>query len=302
MAETVRLTDRHLLNTIAKFPPEIQQLPDQRSFYLSLAIVKHFLGEAWCDQHLQPDGSSGFLRLDMQDSVRAEEQSFRLLDLAELFWNLQHVDGFDTCIARMRQGVLEATYAELDLGRMLYVSNVEFRFVVPSGKLGDDFDIEMKLSDGLIVCADAKCKIETTDFSPATVLNTLKDARKKLPENRPSILFVKVPSQWFKTEGVGQILFAVAKSFMRTTRRVVSVKFFVSTIEWENGHVTHTHRFQEISNPSNKFDPTRDWDIFAEADETATPEQGNFSDVPPRWRRLVYYPQPTTWRPTSHTR
>jgi hypothetical protein len=82
-----------------------------------------------------------------------------------------------------------------------------------------------------------------------------------------------------------------ATPFMRGTGRIVSVKYFTSYIVWRDGGVTHTHRFKEYSNPANRFDKDRNWDMFVEADETATPNSfGELSNIPSRWRRLIYYP------------
>jgi hypothetical protein len=299
MASIVRLTDRHLLRTVASFPLQIQQDPTSRTFYLSLAIAKYFFGREWLDDHIEDTGRPGYLRLNWRDRVQAEVQSFRLVDFAELLFNLQHVEGFDDCIKKMRAGDVEGTYAELDLGRMLYQSSVDFRFVITSGQKGDDFDIEIRLNDGTVVCADAKCKIESTDFSERTVLNSLHRARTQFPGRRPSIVFMKVPPRWLiEHDGpvgtVKVLLTNVANKFLRSTGRVVSVKYYVSLIHWEAGHVTHIQAFEEINNhnAANRFDPSRNWDMFEEANENITPnEGGEFSDVPERWRRLMYYPQ-----------
>jgi hypothetical protein len=118
---------------------------------------------------------------------------FRVMDPAEVIYNLQPVPGFDECITRMRAGDIEGTYAELDFGRMLYLNKVPFRFVVPQGTTGRDYDIEIEYPNGTIASADAKCKIEGTDFSSNTIENTLKKARKQLPDSMPGIVFVKVP-------------------------------------------------------------------------------------------------------------
>jgi hypothetical protein len=246
------------------------------------------------DEHVRPEGSPGFLRQYDDDAkkVLSEEQSFRIVDLAELLYNLQNVEGFDDCIERMRKGLLESTYAELDLGRMLYLSSIDFRFVVPCGKKSNDYDIEIKLSDWPKVCADAKCKLETTDFSRETVRNALDKARKQFPAECPSIVFVKLPSQWRNEPSpVRDILYEVAMEFLRGTGRIVSVKYYTSRIVWRDGAVTYIQAFKEYSNPNNRFDPKRDWDMFTEADETAhANEHGEFTDVPQRWKRLIYFP------------
>jgi hypothetical protein len=171
----IRLEDRHLLKTIESFPPAIQNDRTSRTFYLSLAIVRHYLGPEWADEYVQDTGERGYVRLDWNGYH--QEQAYRIVDLAELLLNLQSIVGFDDCIKRMKSGDIEATYAELDLGRMLFQSDIDFRFVSTTGKKGDDYDLEIFLGDGTVLCADAKCKIEATDFSERTVANSLHQAR-----------------------------------------------------------------------------------------------------------------------------
>ena len=128
----------------------------------------------------------------------------------------------------MVNGDIEGTYAELDLGRMLYLSLTNFRFVSRSGKKGDDYDIEIALKDGIVVCADAKCKIETTDYSENTVRNSLQHARQQFPKDRPSVVFVKVPPRWLADQSeMKSHLTVIANEFLRGTGRVVSVKYYI---------------------------------------------------------------------------
>jgi hypothetical protein len=178
---------------------------------------------------------------------------------------LQRIPGFDTCIDRMRHGVLiESTYAELDFGRMLYSSNVDFRFV----------------ADGLVVCADAKCKVETTDFSENTVMNALKDARTQFTEDRPSIIFMKFPHHWFgKPIPPGVSLNSIARRFLRTTGRIVSVKFYASHIEYRDKELWHYLKHTEVPNPNNRFGSSRDWKML--------PPPGLY-EMPPNWKRLLW--------------
>src|SRR5712671_5500791 len=113
----------------------------------------------------------------------------------------------------MRDGNIEGTYAELDFGRMLYLNQVPFRFVVPQGATGRDYDIEVEYPNGVIASADAKCKIEHTGFTENSITNTLKKARKQLPDDRPGIIFVKVPSRWIANPESTAAMLSVARSF-----------------------------------------------------------------------------------------
>jgi hypothetical protein len=73
------------------------------------------------------------------EKAQIRSVSFKLVDFAELLLNLQDIHGFDTCIDRLKGGVIEPTFAELDLGRMLYCGDVDFRFVEPQQKKGLDY-------------------------------------------------------------------------------------------------------------------------------------------------------------------
>jgi hypothetical protein len=287
MDDVVRITDLHLLNTLARFPADILQNDSKRAFWLSLAVAKHFFGNDWLEQHVSVENPEpGFLRVIAGDDDRTQISTFRIVDLAELLFNLQNVSGFDCCIDRMREGNIESTYAELEFGRMLYSAGAVFRFVEPQQKKGADYDIEIILDDGTTVCADAKCKVETTEFSFKTVLNTLEHARKQFPKGRPSAIFAKVPFRWVETSEIGIELNQVANRFLRGTQRVVSIKYYISDVAYRDGMLTHRHVFNEVSNPNNKFDPNRNWDMFAEPNPTS-----NWNGMPLRWKRLLFFPK-----------
>ncbi len=286
MSNVIRLTEQHLLNTLARFPLDIMSDDSKRAFWLSVAVAKHFFGEEWLEQHVSVENQKpGFLRVIAGYDSATQISTFRIVDLAELLFNLQNVSGFDRCIDRMREGNIEATYAELDFGRMLYSAGAVFRFVEPQQKKGTDYDIEITLADSTTVCADAKCKIETTEFSSKTVLNTLEHARKQFPEDVPSAIFVKMPSRWVQEFETAVELNQIAYRFLRGTRRVVSIKYYIADLAYHEGSLTHRHAFREISNPNNKFDPDRNWDMFAEPNPTS-----NWNGMPLRWKRLLFFP------------
>jgi hypothetical protein len=285
MGRLAPITDKHLLATIANFPTELREGNSKRSFWLAIAVVKYFLGQEWLDEHVSWERNTpGFLRVIAGQSAETQISTFKLVDFAELLWNLQWTAGFDVCIDRLSQGVIEPTYAELDLGRMLYCGSVSFRFVEPQQIKGLDYDIEITLPDDMVVCADAKCKVEATDFSVDTVSNSLEKARRQFPKDRPSIIFMKVPPRWMKQPAPGLSLNAIAENFLRRTGRIVSVKFYFSNINYVGEALTHDHTFKEISNPNNRFDRSRDWNMFAEPQ----PPQG-WNGMPPRWRRLLFF-------------
>jgi hypothetical protein len=89
----------------------------------------------------------------------------------------------------------------------------------------------------MLACGDAKCKIESTIFSSITISNSLDKVLEQLPRDRPGIAFIKMPPKWLKEVGFERITTEVANDFLRQTRRIVSVKYYVSTVTYTDGMV-----------------------------------------------------------------
>jgi hypothetical protein len=287
MDQIPRITEQHLLNTLNTLPQGIIVDDTLRVVALSIAIIKHFLGVEWFDQHMTPTetGKSGFLRIIAGSHAEAQTSAFRAVDFAEAIFNLQNIEGFDNCLQQMKTASIEATYAEIDFGRWLYANQINFRFIKPIGKKRYDYDVEIIFEDGVQVCADAKCKIEENEFSHESVINTLNSARKQFPSDRPSTIFVKVPSHWFADLEHAIALEGIARDFLRGTQRVVSIIFYSNHLLYRDGSLSHSHAFKEVTNPRNRFDQERDWEMFK------TRPAGGWNGMPTVYRRLVFFPK-----------
>jgi hypothetical protein len=267
MVQRNRITREALQDAFDQIPKELNGAT--QSFALASAIVRGFLGDEWLDRHVMPSSRKpGFLTIDETDATTLDLSAYRISDLAEVLYNLQHIPGFDECIMRMRRGDIEGTYAELDFGRMLYLHRISFRYIIPSGVKGSSYDVEVIYPGGLAVCGDAKCKVEATRFTPKTIDDTLEKARSQLPDDRPGIVFVKLPPKWMEM------------------RRVVSVKYYASPITFIDGMLKVQHAFKEVSNPITDFGPPfQNWDIFH---WIVMPPEWN--GMPPWWQRTIFYP------------
>jgi len=271
-------------------PGEVKNDRVSSSISLGIKVVRQFLGKGWVTKYVISDRHiKGFFSIDDSDKDLSQERSakslFRIVDLAEVLYNLQNTSGFDECITKMRDGNLESTYAELDLGRLLYIHSVPFQYIMSRGVKGLDYDVEIFYSDGTTACAEVKCKIEGTQFSEKGIMNMFKLAKKQLPENKPGILFVKLPSNWKKESDFGIAIRRIAEDFLRQTTRIVSVKYYVSTLDFEKNFMRHNHDFDEINNPNNKFDKMRDWKIFSKVYV-----KPGWNGMPPHWQRILFFP------------
>jgi hypothetical protein len=157
--QRIRIRLHHLAKAHAELSSDSVLHGQDKSFALGAGVVRRFLGEDWIDRHFNPDGLRGFFTIDETTQMTRAMAAFRLIDLAEALYNLQDVPGFDECIQGLRDDHVEATFAELDFGRMLYLNRVPFRFVPPLGVKRSDYDIEIiHPNTSQIICADAKCK------------------------------------------------------------------------------------------------------------------------------------------------
>ena len=80
-------------------------------------------------------------------------------------------------------------------------------------------------------------------------------------------------------------MIAAADTFLQGTQRVVSVKFYVSEIVFVDNKIAQLMRYREVSNPRNRFDTGRDWDIFSDREVPS-----GWNGMPPHWLRLLYFP------------
>jgi hypothetical protein len=286
MPQPPRITVDMLQAFLEPAPKELRANGMGESFMLGYMILKHYFSEAWTERYIDPGTAiSNFLKVDDSTALRREIAIFRIIDLAEVIFNLQGVEGFAGCIARMGDGVIEGTYAELDFGRMLYLTQVPFRFISPSGLKRADYDIEVLYPDGLVACADAKCKIEGTAVSYNTIMNTLKDARHQLPDDRPGIAFIKIPFAWMQEPEFDVIALKAAQDFLRNTRRIVSVKYYVGEFVEEGTMMRHRHLYKEFSNPDTRFGQNKNWDVFQRFE---LPPEAN--GMPAHWQRILFFP------------
>jgi hypothetical protein len=102
----------------------------------------------------------GYLTIDRSTALAFDRSAYRIMDLAEILFNLQYVQGFDECISRMREGDIDGTHAELDLGRMLFLNRIRFRYIIPTGVKGHTTQriVSVKYYTSAIVYIDGTLK------------------------------------------------------------------------------------------------------------------------------------------------
>jgi hypothetical protein len=162
-----RISFADLMETARSFPQAVRADDNRLTFTLAVSVIRHFFGQQWCEDHIIQDAAhsrpAGFLRLDFTPGYAGEKKTSRVLDFAETLFNLQNVEGFDDRVEQVRTAEVEAAFAEFDFARFLYIHDIAFKFVTPSGVKGRDYDFDIEYEDGREACADAKCRLEGTE-------------------------------------------------------------------------------------------------------------------------------------------
>jgi hypothetical protein len=286
MAPRNRVTPEILRRLTDAIPTRLKT-PDGQTEALAIAagVLRIFLGAEWVERHVISDNfKKGFLSVEKQDPIKREISFFRLIDLAEMLYNLQRVPGFDECVDRMRNGDIEGTLAELNVARLLFLNKVPFRFVIPRGVKKRDYDFDILCPNGRVACADAKCKIDETSFSEGGIRETLRKARKQLPNDKPGIIFVKTPQHYLTDPEFHAKAIKIAERFLGGVSRIVSVKFYVEPIQYMNNVMRIDFAYHEVSNPRTEFGDHVDWNLFRKQEQLAPDEVDH---IPPHYERII---------------
>jgi hypothetical protein len=168
--------------------------------------------------------------------------------LAETLFNLQHVSGLQSRIDQLPGKDLEASVAEFDSARLLFMNSIPIRFVEEIGKTGSDYDLCVDIN-GMSVACETKCKIEGTELSVSAIKSRLKDARSQLPSDRPGIVFVHIPEAWVRNELINEVAPQALNETFRGTRRISTVILFWEEWELSGEAAMRTVRFRTEHNP-----------------------------------------------------
>jgi hypothetical protein len=255
-----------------------------QSYGLALAILEYCFGFKWAERHILDEPKNGFLGRPLGTEEGGNIVMHRVRDLAELAINLMSVRGVESPLEQIANGEIESGYAELEAGKLLLRREIPFRFIWPSGVAGESFDLEITFPNGRLVCADTKCKIETSDFSENGVLNTLNDARKRnLPKGYPGAVILKIPQTWHEDDAIMTKVGDACRRFLRGTKRIVAVEVYSSMVAIRDGIIQDWMKGTEFRNEDHEFDPSLNWRLLTISSEPIP--------NPPIWWRIAdFYP------------
>jgi hypothetical protein len=198
-------------------------------FMMPLYVLGHFFGDEWVRRHLF---ESGFLKPPSAERDRSKHQQVGMhgYQLAEALFNLQGIEGFNGIHYRLLRGEIEPCIGELEAARFLKVRRESFRFVVPQGRRGEDYDLEVRREAGTI-CCEAKIKLEDEELTEKGVYESLRRARSRnLPSAKPGVIFLRVLGTTTNKElqAKAKVVNGAVQRLFRQATRVVGVVLLTS--------------------------------------------------------------------------
>jgi hypothetical protein len=104
----------------------------------------------------------------------------------------------------------------------LAYNGLQVEIIGESGIRGEDFDLAAT-KDGVTVSVEITAK-EPGPLTLQTLTNTLKSKRTQVPDNRPAVLYIRVPAEWDPSLPENHAIFNAAfNDFCRGSRRINTI-------------------------------------------------------------------------------
>lgn len=209
------LADIH--RSVQKIIPE----PDAgaRGVFTGLELLHTVFGKAWVQGKILTLKNRAMLQEEGPDFRDEAKLSNLIQMLGEGLFNLRCIPGFKAVLEKMANDSLDSALAEIESGRLLHHRGLNFRFVEPSGEKRKDYDIIIR-DKGVEVNCETKCKMEGAKFSANSFLDYLSQAKKQLPLGQPSLIMIKVPSEWGRHDAD---LVTASQKMVKKTKRPIGV-------------------------------------------------------------------------------
>lgn len=139
-----------IVDLFAGYAQEVRELMPEatwanRIYTLAVRVLNGTFGADWTNLHVLGDSDpSNFFR---SRAAAAGDESFhraRVADLAETLANLQKVPGLKGVLEEMKRGLVEDRFAELEVGKILALAGIRFRYVEPGGPRGTSYSSSTK--------------------------------------------------------------------------------------------------------------------------------------------------------------
>lgn len=235
--------------------PRIRPSAEAMQYVMAATLIRTYIGDEWCDRNLSgSDQSDPYIAQNFSANRALIMAQAKITSIGEMIFNLQHIPNARERFARIRDSSLEVAISDLEAARLLALSEQRFKFIEEQNRKGFDYDIEVTLDDETPLCCESKCKLESTELSKETILNSLRKAARQVPDDKPGAIFIKFPESWIRSPNITTILSDALHGLFERSGRIVEV--VVHWEEWhelETGQLLRLAKFREELNSNSRF-------------------------------------------------
>jgi hypothetical protein len=228
-------------------------------YTLSFEIIKKTTSADWIYNYLkrpeQPDKYL-FHRKKGTDTDEDKKHRARLFLFAEMLYNLQHIPNIQNVFKKFGKEDFESTYIELEFAKYIFRSGRYFEFNISTGKKRSDYDILIDLNNEN-AAGEIKSKLESNEYKPKKLIQTIKDAKKQMPNNIQNFIFIKIPEEWGKNEDIIDSFCGEVKQYIDKSERIITVILLWNVWDFPiniDADYTLTIRTNEIRNIKSELE------------------------------------------------
>lgn len=168
--------------------------PLNQAWVIACEVSAAILGIDWARRFLSvPDR---YFKMNADDEwPDSALRTHRVLQFGRQLYDLQGLPGFDDIVVELRTRDLTGASTELHIAHLLTQNGHPVRFVRRTGVKGNDFD-QLVCYQSFDIPLEVKTKQDETDFSRATIEDSLTSAASKVPPCEPSLLAIRIPIAW----------------------------------------------------------------------------------------------------------
>ncbi|MBU0732129.1 hypothetical protein KKC88_04585 [Patescibacteria group bacterium] len=225
------------------------KLPKEKfDFYrsaVSIELIRRMIRNEWANQTLfmqhsrhpqQTEEARVFLLTKKMGFVHQN----RVTDLAEMVYNMQHVEGIDSVVKHIKRGNLTSRFAELGGGAHFFRRNLPFEFVIADKDKDKDKNFDILLKTTPEIRCEVKNKSETTPYSEESIVKPCEKAAEQIRKENLGIIFLRVPQHWILKPGLAEMSIPV-QLFLSSNKNILGV-----IISWEEQDNENRGKFSQM--------------------------------------------------------
>lgn len=197
--------------------------PNLKDLLVAMETTGTIIGLDWGRKNL--DRPDRYFKQNAPDGTPDSAlRTHRLISFGQQLYDLQDLPGFDDLVQELRTRDLTGASTELQIAHMLTRNGRPVRFVPRRGVKGHDYDQIVSYQD-FDIPLEVKTKQDETDYSRATVDDSLYGGAEQVPQSGPSLLVVRIPQAWTTNQTFIGEVDQVTREFFEERPHVNSIIF-----------------------------------------------------------------------------